>query len=82
LLVLTELGALGIILLGGLLAALIMLSPKLLNPAAITFFSGVMGLIAISQFDHYLWTLAPGRLLLASLLGLLMGQVRTDASSS
>jgi hypothetical protein len=82
LLVLTELGILGIILTGGLLATLIMLSPKVLNPAAITIFSGVMGLIAISQFDHYLWTLAPSRLLLASLLGLLMGQVRTDGSSS
>jgi hypothetical protein len=33
-----------------------------------------MGLCVISLFDHYLWTLAPGRVMLALVIGLFVGQ--------
>jgi hypothetical protein len=39
----------------------------------------VAGLAATSMFDHYLWTIAPGRLMLGLALGLWAGQVAHDA---
>jgi len=36
------------------------------------------GLAVISLFDHYLWTLAPGRLMLGFVLGLWEGQAAHD----
>jgi hypothetical protein len=33
----------------------------------------------ISLFDHYLWTIAPGRVMLGLALGLWAGQVAHDA---
>jgi hypothetical protein len=45
---------------------------------AIVYYSALIGLGATSLFDHYLWTLAPGRILLAAMLGLWEGQVRAD----
>lgn len=39
----------------------------------------IAGLGAISLFDHYLWTLAPGRIMLALALGLWTGQAARDA---
>jgi hypothetical protein len=47
--------------------------PAILASATIT------GLGVISLFDHYLWTLAPGRTLLGLALGLWIGQVIDDA---
>ena len=33
------------------------------------------GMGTISLFDHYLWSLAPGRMMLGIILGLWLGQV-------
>lgn len=46
-------------------------------PAAV-FHAVILGLAAAALFDHYLWTLAPGRMLFAILLGLWAGQVRCE----
>ena len=44
------------------------------NPNAILAGATLTGLGIISLFDHYLWTLAPGRLMLGLVLGLFVGQ--------
>lgn len=75
----SELGIGGVVLLGGLAATLATGALKARRPAAIVLSAALLGLLAASLFDHYLWTLAPGRLLLATLLGLWAGQVRADA---
>ena len=41
--------------------------------------AALIGFGVISLFDHYLWTLAPGRLMLGFALGLWAGQVEHDA---
>lgn len=78
LLVASELGIGGTILLIGL--AVVMVKGWLVaqRPAAIVYGSVLMGLVAVSLFDHYLWTLAPGRLLFATMLGLGVGQARAQ----
>jgi hypothetical protein len=43
-------------------------------PNAILAGATLTGLGVISLFDHYLWTLAPGRLMLGLLIGLFVGQ--------
>lgn len=45
---------------------------------AVVFHAALLGLAAAALFDHYLWTLAPGRVLFATLLGLWAGQVRCE----
>jgi O-antigen ligase len=47
---------------------------KTQNPNAILAGATLTGLGVISFFDHYLWTLAPGRLMLGLVIGLFMGQ--------
>jgi O-antigen ligase len=50
------------------------------NPNAILAGAVLAGLCVISLFDHYLWTLAPGRLMLGLVIGLFAGQdVNYDA---
>ena len=49
---------------------------KTKNPNAILAGAALTGLGFISLFDHYLWTLAPGRMLLGLMIGLFMGQDR------
>jgi O-antigen ligase len=44
------------------------------NPNAILAGALLTGLGVISLFDHYLWTLAPGRLMLGLAIGLFVGQ--------
>lgn len=48
------------------------------SPNAILAGGALTGLGVISLFDHYLWTLAPGRLMLALALGLWLGQTFRD----
>jgi hypothetical protein len=48
------------------------------NPKAILAGATLTGLGVIGLFDHYLWTLAPGRLMLALMLGLWAGQTIHD----
>jgi O-antigen ligase len=45
------------------------------NPNAILAGATMAGLGVIGLFDHYLWTLAPGRIMLGLMLGLWAGQV-------
>jgi hypothetical protein len=47
---------------------------KTQNPRAILAGAALAGLGVISLFDHYLWTLAPGRLMLGLVTGLFVGQ--------
>jgi hypothetical protein len=44
------------------------------NPNAILAGAALTGLGFISLFDHYLWTLAPGRIMLGLAIGLFVGQ--------
>ena len=44
------------------------------DPQSILTGAILTGLGVISLFDHYLWTLAPGRLMLGLVVGLFMGQ--------
>jgi hypothetical protein len=47
---------------------------KAQNPNAILAGATLTGLGVVSLFDHYLWTLAPGRLMLGLVIGLFLGQ--------
>jgi O-antigen ligase len=44
------------------------------RPNAILVGAALTGLGVISLFDHYLWTIAPGRLMLGLVIGLFLGQ--------
>lgn len=74
LLVASELGTSGIVLLGGWAVVLVWGWLRMQRPLGIVFGAVLMGLAAVSLFDHYFWTLAPGRLLFATMLGLWSGQ--------
>ncbi len=78
LLVTSELGAGGLALLGGLVFVVIRAFGKVRDKPAIVFTGLVCGLFVISLFDHYFWTLAPGRLAFFTVLGLWAGQVKAD----
>jgi len=78
LLVASELGIPGILLLCGLVVTLVKSGFRLKSPGTIVYYSALIGLGATSFFDHYLWTLAPGRILLAAMLGLWESQARAD----
>jgi hypothetical protein len=55
-------------------------SVKARRPLTIIFSAALAGLFAVSLFDHYLWTLAPGRLLAGTMLGLWAGQLNDERS--
>ncbi|MFN8413874.1 MAG: O-antigen ligase family protein [Anaerolineales bacterium] len=78
LLVFSELGLVGIIL---LLAIIIILARRTVtstNPKIILSGTLLAGMGTIALFDHYLWSLAPGRMMFALVLGLWQGQVTKD----
>jgi O-antigen ligase len=70
----SELGIPGLLLVIALLISLIYHLFKAQNPNAILAGATLTGLGVISLFDHYLWTLAPGRLMLGLVIGLFLGQ--------
>lgn len=72
-----ELGIPGMLLVLALLTSFLSRLIKTQNPNAILSGAVLAGLGVISLFDHYLWTLAPGRLLLGLITGMFLGQ---DAS--
>jgi hypothetical protein len=78
LLVASELGVGGIILLCGWAFALVRGWRVMQQPLGIVFGVVVMGLVAASAFDHYLWTLAPGRMLFTTVLGLWSAQIKAQ----
>ena len=51
---------------------------KASHPNAILAGAAITGLAVIGLFDHYLWTLAPGRLMLGLAVGLFLGQDSPD----
>jgi O-antigen ligase len=76
----SELGPGGLIALVGLATTVAFKSFKARRPLTILFSATLAGLFALSFFDHYLWTLAPGRLLAGTILGLWAGQVHDERS--
>jgi len=77
----SELGLGGAVLLAGLGASIVLSAWRARRPLAVVFSAAVIGLCVIAMFDHYLWTLAPGRMLWGAALGLFAGQMRLDARS-
>lgn len=75
LLVWSELGLGGLIAASGLGLTVAIRSLQVHHPLTIVFSAALAGLFVISLFDHYLWTLASGRMLFATVLGLWSGQV-------
>jgi O-antigen ligase len=75
----SELGMIGLLLMIVLFIWIGVNIFKARTPKAILASATVTGLGVISLFDHYLWTLAPGRLMLALTLGLWIGQMTHDA---
>jgi O-antigen ligase len=79
LLVTAELGLPGAILLLALCLLVVKAIVRSKSPPAILAGALVTGLGMINLFDHYLWTIAPGRVMLGLTLGLWAGQVLRDA---
>jgi O-antigen ligase len=76
LLVTSELGLGGALLLLGLAGTILLRSRGADQPEAVVLTALLAGLFVISLFDHYLWSLAPGRMLLGGVLGLWAGQTK------
>ncbi|HAV76831.1 MAG TPA: hypothetical protein DCX53_05685 [Anaerolineae bacterium] len=79
LLVSSELGIVGLLLFLGLYFIIAMNIIEARTPKAIMVGATLTGLGIISIFDHYLWTLAPGRIMLGLALGLWAGQAARDS---
>lgn len=79
LLVTADLGVPGFVLIIGLFISIALNIIKAQSPQAILASAILVGLGVIGLFDHYLWTIAPGRMLLGLALGLWAGQVTHDA---
>jgi len=75
----SELGIVGLLLVIGLFISIALNIVKAQTPQAILAGATVTGLGVISLFDHYLWTLAPGRMMLGLALGLWIGGSTHDA---
>ena len=71
----SELGLGGMLLLSGLAISVTWISLRKPQSGIILLFAALAGLFTISMFDHYLWSLPPGRMLLGCVLGLWAGQV-------
>ena len=69
-----ELGIPGLLLVTALFTSFVCRLIKTRNPNAILAGATLTGLCLISLFDHYFWTLAPGRLMLGLVVGLFVGQ--------
>ena len=70
LLAVAELGIPGLLLLSAAAITLLVAIRQARNPAAVITTAMLAGLAVTAVFDHYLWTLAPGRALLWCALGL------------
>ena len=75
-----ELGIPGLLLITALTISFAYQLSTIQNPNAILAGATITGLGVIGLFDHYLWTLAPGRLMLGLMVGLWAGQsIHNDA---
>ena len=79
LLIFSELGVGGALILIGLSITIIRAIWRAHSPPAVLFSAALVGLCVTGLFDHSLWTLAPSRLLLSLCLGLWAGQVDHDS---
>jgi O-antigen ligase len=79
LLALAELGIVGFLLLAWIAIAIGRGIYRTQQPKAILVGAVLAGITVISLLDHYLWTLAPGRVMLALAIGLWLGQTTHDA---
>jgi len=80
-LVWSELGIAGLVIETGLGVAVLYHALKAKHPVTIALSAGLIGLLAVSFFDHYLWTISPGRVFITAMLGLWAGQVSDERSS-
>lgn len=78
LLVVSELGLGGAVILLGLVWVIVRHVWYIRTPQAVLISAGLVGLCVTSLFDHSLWTLAPGRIFLMMVLGLWAGQVEHE----
>ena len=79
LLITAELGIVGLLLFLGACISIVLTIVRSKSPSAILAGAVLAGLGTISLFDHYLWSLAPGRMMLGLALGLWIGQITNDA---
>jgi O-antigen ligase len=79
LLLFAELGVVGLIFILGLSLVLVLKVIASKSPHSILASAVLVGLGTISLFDHYLWTLAPGRIMVGVTVGLWAGQIAKDA---
>ena len=70
----SELGIGGFVILTGLVITLLKESVRAKSAAAVALSAVIIGLLVLSVFDHYFWTLAPGRVMLFSVMGLWAGK--------
>lgn len=78
LLVVSELGIVSAVILVGLVVPVTKHIWEAHQPKVVLISAALVGLAATSLFDHSLWTQAPGRILLAMVLGLWSGQVEQE----
>ncbi|HJR79434.1 MAG TPA: O-antigen ligase family protein [Anaerolineales bacterium] len=78
----TELGMPGLLLVLGLFISIAWRFIKVQTPRLILASAALAGFGVISLFDHYLWSLAPGRLMLGFALGLWAGNLSSSPSPS
>jgi O-antigen ligase len=82
LLIFSELGLPGLVVMIGLLVSIVPALVKAVRPSEILIGAALTGLAVTSLFDHNLWSLAPGRILLFMVLGLWAGQAKQLRSST
>lgn len=75
----SELGLPGLLIVIALGVSIALNIVKAKSPQAILAGATLAGLGVIGLFDHYLWTLAPGRIMVGLTLGLWAGQVAHDS---
>jgi O-antigen ligase len=78
LLVVAELGIAGALIVIGLGWSILSGALRAKRPETVVFSAVLVGLLVTSLFDHYLWTLAPGQMLLGLALGLWAGQIKQE----
>ena len=76
----SELGILGMLITAFLIISMIVKGSKVRTSQATLASAALAGIGMIGLFDHYLWSIAPGRLMLGLALGLWAGQVVNDNS--
>jgi O-antigen ligase len=74
----SELGILGMLMTAILVVSMVVKGSKVRTSQAVLASAALAGMGMISLFDHYLWSIAPGRLMLGLVLGLWAGQVIDD----